>query len=124
MTDVARVHVAPTGKKGLNLWLNAIPLPATYVIANHYDRDCRAHMGIYSLRTSENMTVLNSSSEPAGLQALAELELPPEWGSVYLSCAVLILISCAPPWISNLDWEIRLPTLPPPCRAVAQTWSY
>ena len=110
MTDVARVHVAPTGKKGLNLWLNAIPLPATYVIFNHYDQDCRSHMGIYSLRTSENLTAVNP--DPAGLKALAELQSPPEWGGVYFFCALLILISCAPPWISNLCWEIRLPTLP------------
>ena len=105
MTDAALVHLVPTGKKGLNLWLNAIPVPASIIIFNHYGQACREHMGIYSLRTSEN-------GDPAGLQALAELELPPEWGSICLSCAVLILISCAPPWISNLDWEIRLPTLP------------
>ena len=67
-------------------------------------------MGIYSLRTSENLTVVNP--EPAGLKALAELQSPPEWGGVYFFCALLILISCAPPWISNLCWEIRLPTLP------------
>ena len=78
-------------------------------------------MGIYSLRTSENLTVVNSdlvNSDPPGLKALATRELAPEWGSVYVSCALLILISCAPPWISNLDWEISLPTLP---LAVCQT---
>lgn len=110
MTDAVLVHLVPTGKKGLNLWLNAIPVPASIIIFNHYGQACREHMGIYSLRTSENMTDVDP--DPAGLQALAELELPPEWGSICLSCAVLILISCAPPWISNLDWEIRLPTLP------------
>lgn len=122
MTHVALVHVAPTGKKGLNLWLNAIPMPVTYVIFNHYDQNCRAHMNIYSLIV-DNLTAVetNAVSELAGLQALTDDELPPEWGWAVLLSARLVLISCAPPWISNLEISLAYSTL---CHAAAQTsWS-
>ena len=95
MTDVALVHLVPSGKKGLNLWLNAIPVPASLVIFNHYAEACRAHMGIYSLR-SEKLTVFEY--DPAGLQGLRETEPPPEWGAIFFSSSWLILLSCAPPW--------------------------
>ena len=100
MADVALVHLMPTGKKGLNLWLNAIPLPISFVIFTHYAEACRAHMGIYSLR-SENLTTEEAYhiSSPAGLQALADDQPPPEWGAVTTSSNWLIFLSCAPLWV-------------------------
>ena len=88
MICACATRVMPTGKKGLNMWLHAIPLIATPIVFFQYKWSCAQHMGIYSL-DSANLT---ESFEALALEALAR-ELPPDDGVAYSALNALIAFS-------------------------------
>ena len=91
MICACATRVMPTGKKGLNMWLHAIPLIATPIVFFHYNWSCAQHMGIYSLDSGYSAN-LTESYNAEGLEALAR-ELPPDEGVAYSSLIALIAFS-------------------------------
>ena len=93
------------GKKGLNLWLLAIPLVATGAIFYYYWSECVAHMGIYSLSLAKAESTENRAyiSNPENFQALARKQPAPRAGTIISLFHALTELCCASLWGSNLD---------------------